>query len=470
MRFTHDVIVIGAGAAGLTVAGGLGRLGLRVALIEEGRMGGECLATGCVPSKALIAAAGAAHAIRRAGRFGVHAEAPRVEWSGVRAHIEGAIAAIAPHDSVERFEAWGVDVIRARARLTGPHRVEVGDRRLGAPRIVLATGSRPALPPVPGLADVPALTNETLFQLEVLPRRLLVLGGGPIGCEMAQAFRRLGSEVVVIETGRCLAASESEAAALVVARLRSEGVDILEDAVAVRVEREPDTIRLLLADGRALDGSHLLVATGRAARTEGLGLEAAGVAVGPSGIVIDGHLRTSVRTIFAIGDCRAGPRFTHAAGLEGERLVAALGFGLSSRIDWTALPRVTYTDPELAEAGVTREDPALRQCFADNDRAVAEGDTPGFLEVFRRNGRVVGVTIVGAGAGELLVPWLLAMRRERASLWRLSGLTLPYPTRGEISKAAAFSAYEGRLFSRPARALAKTLALRRRLAAARRAP
>ena len=471
MGFTHDVIVIGAGSAGLTVSGGLGRLGLRVALIEESAMGGECLNTGCVPSKALLAAGRAAQAVREAGRFGVHAEPPRVVWAEVRTHVERAMANIAPHDSVTRFEAWGVEVIRHHARLAGPHEVEAGGRRLSAPRVVLATGSRPVLPPIAGLAAPPALTNETLFRLEALPRRLLVLGGGPIGCEMAQAFRRLGAEVVVIEKARCLAGGDGEAAALVVARLRAEGIEVFENAEVVEVESSDGAIRVRLDAGRMLEGSHLLVAAGRIARTEGLGLEVAGVTVGADGIVVDRHLRTSVRSIHAVGDCRAGPRFTHAAGMDGERLVAALGFGLSSRVDRRALPRVTYTDPELAEAGRTETGDGievLRQDFADNDRAITDGERAGFLKVFRRRSRVIGVTIVGIGAGELLAPWLLAMCRRRATLWTFSGLTLPYPTRGEIAKAAAFSAYEPRLFSRPARVWAGALARSRRLTASRR--
>ena len=469
--WTHDVVVVGAGAAGLTVAGGLGRLGLAVALVEEDRMGGECLNSGCVPSKALIACARRAQAVRNAGRFGVRVEPPSIDWATVRAHVRGAIATIAPHDAAARFETWGVTVVRGHARFIAPRALDVAGRRLSAPRIVLATGSRPRLPPLERLEGVPYLTNETLFDLDALPRRLLVLGGGAIGCEMAQAFRRLGSEVALVEAERLLPGSDAEAAALVAARLRGEGVAIFEAARAVRVVDEAGTIRLTLADEQVVEGSHLLVAVGRTPNVGDLGLDVPGVAVGDDGIMVDRHGRTTARGIYAIGDCRAGPRFTHAAGYEGARLVTRLGFGVPAPISHAALPRVTYTDPAVAEVGAGEAEArggrgrieVSREPFADNDRAVTEGDTIGFCKVMRCGGRPVGATIVGAGADELLLPWILAIGRTRPTLWALAGLMLPYPTRGEIAKAVAFAAFEPRIFSRGARAWAATLARLRRL-------
>ena len=469
--WTHDVVVVGAGAAGLTVAGGLGRLGLAVALVEADRMGGECLNSGCVPSKALIACARRVQAVREAARFGVRVAAPEIDWPQVRAHVRGSIAAIAPHDAAERFEAWGVDVVRGHARFIAPRALDVAGRRLAAPRIVLATGSRPKLPPLDGLATVPYFTNEILFDLDALPRRLLVLGGGPIGCEMAQAFRRLGSEVVLVEAERLLPGSDPEAAALVTARLRAEGIDIFEAAHVVRVESRGGAIRLPLGDGQVVEGSHLLLAVGRAANVADLGLDVPGVTTGDDGIVVDRHGRTSARGITAIGDCRAGPRFTHAAGYEGARLVTRLGFGVPAPIDRAALPRVTYTDPALAEVGIGEAEArrgqgrveVIRAPFADNDRAVTDGDMDGFCKVISRDGRPVGATIVGAGADELLLPWILAIGRTRPTLWALSGLMLPYPTRGEVAKAVAFAAFAPRIFSRVARAWAATLARLRRL-------
>ncbi|HEX8555023.1 MAG TPA: FAD-dependent oxidoreductase, partial [Sphingomonas sp.] len=255
----YDLIVIGGGAAGLTAAGGAAMFGLNVALIEAGEMGGECLNTGCVPSKALIAAARRAHEARDATRFGVTTQGARVDWAGVRAHVQDAIAAIAPHDSAERFEGLGVEVIRARARFLDGGTVEAGNRRLTAPRIVIATGSRPAVPTIEGLAGTPHLTNETLFGLDSLPEHLLVLGGGATGTEMAQAFRRLGSAVTVIEPGRPLAHDDADAAALVVEQLRAEGVAFELGRKGVRVGGN-DGVTVTLDDGRAVTGSHLLVA------------------------------------------------------------------------------------------------------------------------------------------------------------------------------------------------------------------
>ena len=309
---THDVIVIGAGSAGLTAAGGAAMFGLRVALIEAGAMGGECLNTGCVPSKSLIAAAARAHAAT-ADAMGISLSAT-VAWQGVRGHIREAIAAIAPHDAQERFEAMGVEVIRAPARFLGGRTLSVGNRQISAPRIVIATGSRPAIPPIAGLAETPYLTNETLFDLEMLPDHLIVLGGGAIGCEMAQAFRRLGARVTVFEADAALAKEDPGAAALVLDGLRSEGVVLRERAKAVLVERADAGVRVSLADGCAFEGSHLLVATGRRANIDALDLAAAGVRHARDGIEVDARRRTSNRRIFAIGDCRAGPdRWTNSS-------------------------------------------------------------------------------------------------------------------------------------------------------------
>lgn len=306
MAWTHDVIVIGAGAAGLTAAGGCAMFGLKVALIERGRMGGECLNTGCVPSKALIAAAARVHAVRTADRLGVRTDAVSIDFAGVRAHVDAAIARIAPHDAPARFEKLGVEVIAAEARFLDGRSVRAGERVLAAPRIVIATGSRPRVPAIPGLDATPFLTNETLFELGTLPRHLAILGGGSIGIEMAQAFRRLGSEVTVIESGRCLAGADREAAALVLSRLRDEGVGFIEQGRVTEVGRHGTEIRLRLEAGPGLLVSHLLVAVGRAPIVDSLDLAAAGIDAGPDGIRVDARRRTSNRRVFAIGDCREG--------------------------------------------------------------------------------------------------------------------------------------------------------------------
>ncbi len=469
VTWTHDLVVIGAGAAGLTAAGGAARLGLRVALIERDRMGGECLNTGCVPSKALLAAARRAHLMRTGAAYGVTAEGVSVDFAQVSAHVQEAITAIAPHDSAERFQAWGVEVIRGAARFTGRRSVEVGGRVLTAPRIVVAAGSRPAIPAIEGLRGAPYLTNETLFGLDRLPGHLVILGGGPMGLEMAQAFRRLGSAVTLIEPGRLLSRGDPEAVAVVAAQLAAEGVELRAGTQATRIMAVPGGVRVDVARGVPVTGSHLLVAAGRTPAVEGLGLDAARIDATPAGITVDRRRRTSNRYVTAIGDCRDGPRLTHAAGYEGTLAVANIALGLPLAARYDALPWVLYTDPELAQVGLTEGEARARHgavrvhrvAFADNDRAVAEGATAGFVKIIRARGRLVGVTMVGAGAGELALPWVLAMGR-RASTWAVSGAIVPYPTRSDASKAVAFSAYEGLVFGRLARGWARSLAALRR--------
>ena len=466
---THDLIVIGAGSAGLTAAGGAAMFGLKVALIERGEMGGECLHTGCVPSKSLIAAAARAQTARAIETMGITLARPQVAMTGVRAHIRAAIAAIAPHDSQERFEGMGIEVIRAPATFLDDRTLQAGNRRLSAPRIVIATGSRPAIPPIEGIADIPYLTNETLFDLGDLPDRLLIVGGGAMGCEMAQAFVRLGSEVTVIQNGKPLAKEDPDAAALVIARLEAEGVTFVADADVARAERDDAGVRLTLANGRALGGSHLLLATGRRAAIDDLDLDAAGIRRVDDGIHVDGRRRTSNKRIFAIGDCRAGPRFTHVAGYEGSLVALQVATGWPSSVEWSALPRVTYTDPELAQIGLTEQEArdrhgdieVNREDFADNDRAVTEGNTDGFTKMIRHRGKVVGVTVVGARAGDLLLPWAQIIT-GKASTFALGSAIVAYPTRSDIAKAVAFAAWSPKVFGTVPRIWARTLAKLRR--------
>ena len=465
MTFTHDVCVVGAGAAGLTAAGGLAMLGLRVALVERGTMGGECLNTGCVPSKALLAAAAVAQGVRDAARFGVRTAEPEVDFQAVMRFVHGAIAAIAPHDARKRFEAMGVEVVAAEARFLDRRTLLAGNRRIAAARYVIATGSKPAVPDLPGLASVPFLTTDTLFQLTEQPEHLAILGGGPIGIEMAQAFRRLGSKVTVVEPQRALAREDPEAAGVVLDRLRAEGVRLCEGQGVATVEGGDNFVNLRLQSGETVSASHLLVATGRRAPVEGLDFGAAGVAVEAGGITVDPQRRTSNRRIMAIGDCRAGPRFTHVAGAEGSLVVQAIGLGWPAKASYAALPRVIYTDPELAQAGLTEAEARARHdtvrietaAFADNDRAVTEGDTAGFVRTVRAGGRLVGVTIVGAHAGELLLPWTQILA-GKASLFQLAGTTVAYPTRSEQSKAAAFAGYMPLVSGSTARRWARVLA------------
>lgn len=469
MAYTHDLIVIGAGSAGLTAAGGAAMFGLSVALIEAGEMGGDCLNVGCVPSKALIAAAARAQVAREATRFGVKLAAPQIDFAKVMAHVEAAIATIAPVDSQERFESLGVEVIRARARFAGRRTVEAEGRTLSAPRIVIATGSRPRVPDLAGLAAMPFLTNETLFKIDALPRHLLVLGGGAIGIEMAQAFRRLGAKVTVVEHGRPLAHDDPDAVAVVIDRLRSEGVAFVLGAKVLSVSRVEDGIALVLETGETIEGSHLLVAVGRTANTEGLGLDVAGVACDERGITVDARRRTTNPRIYAIGDCRVGPRFTHVSGYEGSLVAVDVAIGWPGRVDWRALPHVAYTDPELAQIGLTeaeardRHGPidVTREEFMHNDRAVTEGETAGFLKVIRRGRKVVGVTIVGARAGELLLAWTQVIA-GKASMFALASAIVAYPSRAEIGKTAAFSALKPHIFGAWPKRWAKLVARTRR--------
>ncbi|HEX6013775.1 MAG TPA: FAD-dependent oxidoreductase, partial [Geminicoccaceae bacterium] len=422
---------------------------------------------GCVPSKSLIAAAGAAQAVRAAGGFGVRAGPPEVDFAAVRRHVQGVIAGIAPHDSVERYEGLGVTVLREHARFTARDEVEAGGRRVRARRFVVATGSRPAVPPVPGLAGVPHLTNETVFELAELPWHLLVLGGGPIGCELAQAFRRLGSEVTVADLGPILPKDDPELTAVVRERLLAEGVRLRERVKVVAAEQGP-TLVLEGEDGgqERLEGTHLLVAAGREPTVEELGLEAAGVAFDRKGIKVDARLRTTNARVFAIGDVAGGLQFTHVAGYQAGIVIRNALFRLPSRASTRALPWATYTDPELAAVGLSEAaakeqrlaHEVVRWPFADNDRARAERATEGLVKVVAgRRGRVLGAAIVGAHAGELILPWVLAVER-RLKLSALAEVVAPYPTLGEASKRAAGTYYTPRLFSGRTRWLVRQLA------------
>ena len=353
---TTDLCIIGAGSGGLAVAAGAVQMGASVVLIEKGKMGGDCLNYGCVPSKSLIAAGKAAQTVRTAGRFGVNGHEPAIDFAAVHAHVHGVIAAIAPNDSEERFVGLGVRVLREPARFVGPREVEAAGQRVRARRFVIATGSSPAVPPVPGLAETPHLTNETIFDLTERPEHLIVLGGGPIGCELAQAYRRLGARTTVLQRSAILPKDDPAAIEVVRRQLLDEGVDLRERVQVASVEREGNgvavTVRQAEAEERIV-GSHLLVAVGRQANVEGLDLEAAGVDYSPKGIGVDARLRTSNRRIYAIGDVAGGYQFTHVAAHHAGIVIRNALFKLPAKSDTRALPWVTYTEPELAQVGLT---------------------------------------------------------------------------------------------------------------------
>jgi pyruvate/2-oxoglutarate dehydrogenase complex dihydrolipoamide dehydrogenase (E3) component len=448
-----DLCVIGAGSAGLSVAAIAASFGVPVVLIERGRMGGDCLNVGCVPSKALIAAGDHRHGIREAARFGIRQTDPAVDFGAVRGHVRDVIAEIAPNDSVERFTAMGVRVVKAEARFTDPRTVVAGGVTVKARRFVLATGSRPAAPPVPGLDTVRYLTNDTIFDLGEKPKRLLIVGGGPIGVEIAQAHRRLGTDVTLIEASdRILAREDPELAAVVERALLRDGVDLRLGLAIERVERRPGGAAVVLRRGdrdEAIEGSHILVAAGRQPTTEGLGLEAAGVKADRSGIHVDRGLRTTNRRVYAIGDCATGGtegyRFTHVSNYHAGLVIRSALFRLRVRVDNTAIPRVTYTDPELAAVGLSEEEArragkairVLRWPFSENDRAQAERATEGHVKaVVTPRGQVLGCAIAGPSAGELIVPWALAIK-QGLKVQDLAGLVFPYPTLSEVTKRAA---------------------------------
>lgn len=453
-----DLCIIGAGSGGLSLAAGAAQIGARVVLIEGAEMGGDCLNVGCVPSKALLAAGKAAEAMRQVGPFGITPVQPEIDFAAVKAHVEGVIAGIAPHDSQERFEGLGVTVLRDWARFTGPREVEAAGHVIRARRFIIATGSRPTVPPVPGIEGVPYLTNETIFTLCERPEHLLILGGGPIGIEMAQAHRRLGSRVTVIEAVKVLGRDDPDCAAVVLAALCAEGVDIREGQGVVRLRRVPEGIEAVLADGAVLTGSHLLLATGREPALERLSLLTGGVAHDKKGVTVGANLRSvSNRRVYAIGDVAGGAQFTHAAGAHAGVVIRQVLLGLPAKAA-ARVPWVTYTEPELAQVGLTEAEAraefggrvtVLRAEFAANDRARAELKDKGLLKVMVVSGRPVGASIAGPQAGELIGLWALAIA-AKIRIGTLAGLVLPYPTFGESAKRAAGAYFSDKLFDNPA--------------------
>lgn len=464
-----DLCVIGAGSGGLSVAAGAAQMGASVVLVEKHRMGGDCLNTGCVPSKSLLAAAHAAEAQRSSARFGVAPHAPEIDFAAVNAHVRAVIAGIAPHDSVERFEGLGCTVIRAAAKFVAPDCVVAGDASIRARRFVVATGSRAFVPPIPGLEAVPHLTNETVFDLTVAPSHLIVIGGGPIGLEMAQAHRRLGCRVTLIEGLTILNRDDPELVDIVRRGIVREGIDVIEGAKVGAVSRAGAGVAVSVegpGGNRMIEGTHLLVAVGRAANVDGLGLEVAGIDFTRKGIGVDARLRTSNTRVFAIGDVAGGYQFTHVAGYHAGIVIRNALFRLPAKADHHAVPWVTYSAPEMANVGIGEaqaqndgiEHTVLRAKFADNDRARAEGVTDGLLKaVVGRRGRVLGAAIVGPHAGELILPWVLAVQ-GKLRIGDLASVIAPYPTLSEITKRAAGSWYTPGLFSERTRKLVRFLA------------
>ncbi len=465
-----DICVIGGGSGGLSVAAGAAQMGAETVLIEKAKMGGDCLNYGCVPSKALLAAGHAAQHIRTASKFGVTAGEPQINASKVFAHVHGTIGAIAPNDRLSDLRVSGVNVIEAEGRFVDASTVEAGDKRIKARRFVISTGSSPFVPPIDGLDSVPFYTNETVFYADELPEHLIVIGGGPIGIELAQAHLQLGAKVTVLEAFSVMPKDDQELVEIVRSQLEEEGISIREGVKIARVEKDGAGIAIVLEGDNGderITGSHLLVATGRRANVAGLNLEAAGINYSPKGIDVDARLRTSNKKAFAIGDVAGGLQFTHVAGYHAGVVIKNALFRLPAKADHASVPWVTYTSPELAQVGLTELQAkevhgdninVLRWPFHENDRAQAEGTTDGMVKaVTTKKGVILGCGIVGPHAGELIQTWVLAMS-QKIKIGGVATMISPYPTLGEVNKRVAGSYYTPSLFSERTRKIVRFLA------------
>ena len=451
MKFDADLVVIGAGSAGLCVAAGAVQMGARVVLIEGGEMGGDCLNTGCVPSKALIEAARRAKGAASAKNLGVSCHDVTVDYASVMRHARETIAAIEPHDSQERFEGLGVRVIRGYAEFASKNSVRVGDETITARRIIVATGATPIAPPIKGLDAVSYFTNETFFENRNRPDHLIIIGGGPIGVEMAQAHAQLGIKITLIERFEILPREILETREIVRTRLLQDGVTVLENCDVNSIKENETTKSITLGDGQSIEGSHILVATGRRANVQGLNLSAAGIETTDVGIKVDDSLRTTNRAVYAIGDVIGQEQFTHVAGYHASLVVRSALFGLPAKVRKDHIPRVTYCDPEVASVGDISEGAGVetyRVTYGGLDRAIAGTRTDGFAQIWSKNGRVRGATIVGAQAGELIHFWSLVIA-QNLKLSKASSVITPYPTLSDINKKLIGAYFTPRLFDNP---------------------
>ncbi|MGA7773595.1 MAG: FAD-dependent oxidoreductase [Pseudolabrys sp.] len=454
---TPDICVIGAGPGGLSAAAAAAAFGVPTVLVERDKMGGDCLNTGCVPSKALLAAAKRAEAIRGAAVFGLEVQNIRVNFAKVHEHVHSVISAIAPADSAERFAGLGVRVIRAHAQFKDARTVTASDIEIRARRFVIATGSKPAIPVIAGLDGGPFLTSDNIFDLKERPAHLIIVGAGCVGLELAQAFRRLGSSVTMLEAARPLAGGDPECVDVVLDRLEREGVVIRTGVNVLGVTHAGGTVTATIEAAGAeqtITGSHLLIAVGRKPAIEGLGLDAAGIRHDQSGIVVSRKLKTSNRRVYAIGDCVAGHSpLAHAANYHAGLVIRNALFRLPVRVDNTAVPWATYTEPELAQTGLTEAQAQAfdmkiriaRWPYNDNDRAQTERQTRGHVKIITTaKGKIVGATIVGAQASELIGMWTLAIA-QGLNIRTFTEIVLPYPTLSELAKRAAIDYFTPRL-------------------------
>jgi pyruvate/2-oxoglutarate dehydrogenase complex dihydrolipoamide dehydrogenase (E3) component len=461
-NYDYDIGIIGGGAAGLTTASGAAQLGAKTILIEqEDKLGGDCLHYGCVPSKTLIKSAHVYHQMKQAPAFGLpQVDLPPVDFRQVADRIRSVVDTIQKHDSEERFCSLGAKVVFGQPRFVDEHAVTLKGKTISAGKWVIATGSSPVVPPIPGLADTPYLTNKEIFYMDALPGSMIILGAGPIGIEMAQAFNRFGTKVTVIDRNpRILGKEDKDMADGVMQVLLAEGVRFVLEASIEEVQNLPDgrqvTVKDAAGDTHRVTAEAILVGMGRSANTKGLGLSGIDIAVERSGIQVDSRLRTSHKHIYAAGDVNGGYQFTHAAGYEGGIVISNAVFHLPRKVNYTWLPWVTYTDPELASIGMneTAAKKAGIQCrviteyFTDNDRAQAEGDIEGKIKLLLdEKDKPLGVQILGPGAGNLISEWVAAFNGS-VKLSTIAGAIHPYPTIGEINKRVAGTYLSPKIFS-----------------------
>lgn len=454
----YDIAVIGGGSAGLTVASGAASFGARVAIIEKDRMGGDCLNYGCVPTKALIRSANLVVMIRQSERYGIKTGDVDVDFATVMGRMRQIVNTIAEHDSPARFRKMGVDVLLGGAEFVGTEALRVGDTQMEAKKIVVATGSRPAIPPISGLSETGFLTNVEALQLEHLPKSLVILGGGPIGLEFAQVFARLGARVTVIEMApKILPREDDEAASLVQTALEREGIHFLLGSKVIKAQ-QTEHGKVVVVEGNdkqmEVPCDEILVATGRRPNVEILGLQQRGVEVTKAGMAVDAHLRSTVPNLYAAGDVKGGLQFTHVAGYEGKVVVRNALFPFKQRVDYRVVPWVIYTDPEIAHVGLTekqaRDEHGQVQVytvpFHDVDRAVIDGHPEGFVKVIAdRKGQILGAHVVGKHAGELIQELVLAMH-QRIPVGKVSEVIHAYPTKVEGIRKAADLYWRQKLF------------------------
>lgn len=446
MSVEYDVVIIGGGSGGLVVASAAAQLKAKVALVERDRLGGDCLWFGCVPSKSLIHASRIAYEVKNAGRFGIHCQNMEIDFAKAAGHVQNVIAAIEPHDSPARFRGLGVEVIFGDGKFINRHTFEVNGRSLKARAFVIATGSRPKTLPIPGLEQAGYLTNEQVFSVKQCPQSLAIIGAGPIGCELGQAFQRLGSQVTLISSREGILPKEDpELAEIVQNQLEAEGIQILTNCRAERVEIENGQ-KVVTAGDQKLVVNEILVAAGRSPNIESLNLEAAGVKVGKQGITVNDKLQTTNPRIYACGDVIGGYQFTHVAGYEASVILKNALFFPLTKANYRVIPWCTFTDPELARVGLTEAQArqqygddiyVLKQPFAEVDRAQAEAATHGFAKIItRRNGEILGAHLVGPAAGELIHEIVMAMSNQ-LKISALTSFIHIYPTLSEINSKVA---------------------------------